>query len=62
MIMMIMKASTKKEHPELGFTDKQVEAEASKLDPGTIRSSMKNIATSSMPTIVNMAELSSCQI
>ena len=33
MIMMIMIANMKREHPELGFTDAQVEAEVEKLDP-----------------------------
>ena len=33
MIMMIMTASMREEHPELGLTDKQVEAEVAKLDP-----------------------------
>ena len=33
MISTIMTASMKKQHPELGFTDEQVEAEVAKLDP-----------------------------
>ena len=33
MIMMTMIVGTKKEHPELGFTDEQVKAEVAKLDP-----------------------------
>ena len=43
-----------KEHPELGLTDKQIEAEVAKLVLRT-RNSMKSIVTTLMPIIANTA-------
>ena len=42
-------------HPELGFTDEQVEEGGSRSWIPRARNSMKSIATSLMPIIANMA-------
>ena len=47
-------------HPELGFTDEQVEAEVAKLDPED-KSFTKNTVDSWMLATASMARLSKCQ-
>ena len=48
------------QHPKLGFTDEQVEAEVAKLDPDD-KSFMKNTANFWTLTIASMARSSKCQ-
>ena len=47
-------------HPELGFTDEQVEAEVAKLDPED-KNFTKNIVDSWMLTTTSMARSSKCR-
>ena len=49
-----------REHPELGFTDEQVEAEVAKLDRKT-KSFMRNTVDSWMLTTASMAKLLKCR-
>ena len=48
-------------HPELGFTDEQVEAEVAKLNPEDKKVSTRNIVDSLMPTTASMAKLLKCR-
>ena len=48
------------QHPELGFTDEQVEAEVAKLDPED-KKFTRNTAGSWMLTTASMAKSSKCQ-
>ena len=49
-----------REHPELGFTDEQVEAEVAKLDPEDKKVLLKNTVDSWMLTTASMARLLKC--
>ena len=51
------------QHPELGFTDEQVEAEVAKLDPEDKKfyEELKNTVASWTLTITSMAKSSKCR-